>query len=152
MGGYNLDLGVAIQQRHTVNQETKAFEHLGQGSFCSWKVEVLLYEEGKGWAFEEANLFQRIVWKVIKYLPLLNQIYNKVDLEQILPKLQKQKSDSSSPEVLELIARMKTLWERKTGKTYSESLPEPKEKHRRSNKSLRNATNGFCEKMAILVI
>lgn len=76
------------------DSENPSYDRLGKGSFFSWKVEVLLFKEGKGWKFEKANFFQRIAWKIAKYLPCFYQFYNTVSLNRIKFRINEMKDPS----------------------------------------------------------
>ncbi|QLH35766.1 MAG: hypothetical protein HWD61_06195 [Parachlamydiaceae bacterium] len=97
----------AYQQKH---QNDLDFQKLGAGSFGSWKVTVLLHnQKDNTWKFEDANIFQRVFWKIAKYIPFLKPTYEKVNLDKIHAALK----NETDPKATILMGRIEQLWQMK---------------------------------------
>lgn len=123
MSNYYATVSQAIDQRRLSSwpKDTR-FEHLGKGSFLTWKVEVLLHEEGKGWKFEKATIFQRIAWKVAKHLPFFSGWHKKVNLAELFPKLQAEAKKKPTTDMTMLCQRIETLRQIKSEKPATDPL------------------------------
>lgn len=150
MSDYKVSLKDAITD-YQLNSGKINFKDVGEGSFFSWKVTVLLHKDGK-WKFEDANLFKRILWKLEKLItPLKNsdEHYAKVDLGKIQKALAN--IQDKSDQVGELENRVNELMKKKgpilkEREIHAEEFPPVDQKPKPQEKPIGQGAHSFFPK------